>query len=222
MPFYHPDSHLAVQVVDLLDHVPMEDRTPKAIFTSTCSARLPVPDKTASPHPAPYYSPDGGIDCTQRQRCDLRSASVLVVFWWLPVSTCARSTGNPARCPTSKHFPPRHVSRLRFDNTCCASQHEHGCCMALKTPTSVIRIRWQKIMPVTKEKYSSSSQSAFADHGLREHRQRPAGYRQTKKTELLFLPCFCVCSNPVVGAIIVPDGVLFGSSNAHNNCGNAG
>ncbi|WP_348639582.1 N-6 DNA methylase [Microbacterium aurantiacum] len=51
---------------------------------------------------------------------------------------------------------------------------------------------------------------------LRVHRERPAAHGQDEKTELLFLALFLKLLKPGGrAAVIVPDGVLFGSSNAH-------
>ncbi len=53
---------------------------------------------------------------------------------------------------------------------------------------------------------------------LREHRQGSAAIVKTKKTELLFLALFLRLLKPGGrAAVIVPDGVLFGSSKAHKD-----
>jgi type I restriction enzyme M protein len=56
--FTIPTPALLSKVVDMLDHVPMEDRDTKAAtYTSTCWARLPAPVKTASSaHPGTSLS----------------------------------------------------------------------------------------------------------------------------------------------------------------------
>ena len=59
----------------------------------------------------------------------------------------------------------------------------------------------------------------FAGRSIMKARQGFAQVVKTKKTELLFLALFLRLLKPGGrAAVIVPDGVLFGSSNAHKVC----
>jgi type I restriction enzyme M protein len=49
--FTIPTPALLAKVVDLLDHVPMDDRDTKGDTTNTCSERSPAPDRMASSAP---------------------------------------------------------------------------------------------------------------------------------------------------------------------------
>ena len=49
--FTIPTPALLAKVVDMLDAIPWTTATPRATFTSTCSARSPVPDRTGSSAP---------------------------------------------------------------------------------------------------------------------------------------------------------------------------
>jgi type I restriction enzyme M protein len=49
--FTIPPGPLLAKVVDMIDKVPMEDPTPRAISTNTCWARSPAPGRTGSSAP---------------------------------------------------------------------------------------------------------------------------------------------------------------------------
>ena len=106
-----------------------------------------------------------------------------------------------------------------FDGTMLRiGAHEHDCCTASRTRTSATATAWPQDHAGDAERYSLVlANPPFA--GSLDYETTAKDLLQivkTKKTELLFIALFLRLLKPGGrAAVIVPDGVLFGSSTAH-------
>ncbi len=128
--FTIPTPALLAKVVDLLDHVPMDDRDTKGDLYEYMLGKIATrrPERPV-PHAAPHHPADGGDDGADAEGRDLRSG---LRHLRLP----GRGRRVPARAPSrrcsatqklTRAFPPRHVPRLRLrQHDAAHRQHEHA------------------------------------------------------------------------------------------------
>ena len=140
--------------------------------------------------------------------------------WSPPASTCASTI--PKMLPRREAagaLPPRDVPRLRLRQHHAAHrQHEHAAARRREPGHPLPRLARAGPRRRGREVHASSWPIRRSP-GRSTTRTRAKDLQQivkTKKTELLFLALFLRLLKPGGrAAVIVPDGVLFGSTNAH-------
>jgi type I restriction enzyme M protein len=215
---HHPDAGLLAKVVDMLDHVPMEDRDTKGDLYEYMLGKIAAPARTASSARRATSSADGGADRAHAQGRDLR-----------PGQRHLRLSGGRRRVP-AREAPGNSRRRAR-------EHFHHGMFHGYDFDNTMLRIGSMNMAlhgvdnPDIRYKDSLAQDHAGDEEKYSPHPGQPAVCRQldyentakdllaivkTKKTELLFLALFLRLLKPGGrAAVIVPDGVLFGSSKAH-------
>ena len=140
--------------------------------------------------------------------------------WWRPASSCASTIPNllPQRQAAGEHFHHELFHGFDFDNTMLRIGSMNMLLHGVENPDIVYRDSLAQDHAGEEEKYTLVlANPPFAGSlDYENYGQGPAAVVKTKKTELLFLALFLRLLKPGGrAAVIVPDGVLFGSSNAH-------
>ena len=219
--FTIPTPALLAKVVDLLDDVPMEDRDTKGDLyeymlgkIATRRAERPVP------HAAPHHPADGGDDrAAARRTSSATRPAARRASSSRRASTCASATRTS--CTTrscSEHFHHGMFHGFDFDNTMLRIGSMNMLLHGVENPDIRYRDSLAQDHAGEEEKYTLVlANPPFA--GSLDYENTAKDLLQivkTKKTELLFLALFLRLLKPGGrAAVIVPDGVLFGSSKAH-------
>ena len=218
--FTIPTPALLAKVVDLLDDVPMEDRDTKGDLyeymlgkIATRRAERPVP------HAAPHHPADGGDDGAAADRRHLRPG--LRHGGFLVAAGEYLREHHPNLLHDAKlreHFHQRMFHGFDFDNTMLRIGSMNMLLHGVENPDIRYRDSLAQDHAGEEEKYTLVlANPPFA--GSLDYENTAKDLLQivkTKKTELLFLALFLRLLKPGGrAAVIVPDGVLFGSSKAH-------
>ena len=218
--FTIPTPALLAKVVDLLDDVPMEDRDTKGDLyeymlgkIATRRAERPVP------HAAPHHPADGGDDRAAAHRRHLRPG--LRHGGFLVAAGEYLRERHPNILHDAKlreHFHHGMFHGFDFDNTMLRIGSMNMLLHGVENPDIRYRDSLAQDHAGEEEKYTLVlANPPFA--GSLDYENTAKDLLQivkTKKTELLFLALFLRLLKPGGrAAVIVPDGVLFGSSKAH-------
>jgi type I restriction enzyme M protein len=220
--FTIPTPALLAKVVDMLDDLPMTDRDTNGdlyeyLLSKIASAGVNGQFRT----PAAHHPAHGGHAGADAGRRDLRPC---LRHGGLPRRGLGvrprEAPGGADRREAAPALPPVDVPRLRLRlHDAADRQHEHA------APRH--RVPGHPLPGLTLGGGERGHREVHPDLGqpavrgvarLRGHQQGLQRVVKTKKTELLFLALFLELLKPGGrAAVIVPDGVLFGSSKAHKD-----
>ena len=218
--FTIPTPALLAKVVDMLDHVPMEDRDTKGDLYEYMLGKIATAGQNGQ-----FRTPRHII----RLMVEMMEPTPTDVICDPACGTCgflvAAGEYLRERHPEilqgrrgARALPPRHVPRLRLrQHDASHRQHEHAAARRREPGHPLSRFAGAGPRRRRRELHAGAGESAVRRvAGLRDRRQGLAAVVKTKKTELLFLALFIRLLKPGGrAAVIVPDGVLFGSSKAH-------
>ena len=219
--FSIPTPALLAKVVDLIDTVPMDDRDTKGdvyeyMLGKIASAGQNGQFRTPRHIIQLMVRTDAPDAEGHRLRPGLRHLRLSGRGGRVSAASSIPDSSRDAKLQQS--LPPRAVPRLRLRRHHAAHrQHEHGAARH-REPDICCRDSLAEDHAGEEEKYTLVlANPPFA--GSLDYETTAKDLQQivkTKKTELLFLALFLRLLKPGGrAAVIVPDGVLFGSSNAH-------
>ena len=220
--FTIPTPALLAKVVDLLDQRadggPRHQGRPLRVHARQDRhrrAERPVP------HAAPHHPADGGADGADAEGRHLRPR---LRHLRLPgrrgrVSARRTTRRSSATPKLRKHFHERLFHGFDFDNTMLRIGSMNMLLHGVENPD----IRYQRLPRAGPRRRGGALHAGARQSAVRRRRSttrtRAKDLQQivkTKKTELLFLALFLRLLKPGGrAAVIVPDGVLFGSTKAH-------
>ncbi len=220
--FTIPTPALLSRVVDMLDDIPMADRdTNGDLYEYLLSKIATAGSQRPVPHPAAHHQADGRHDRAAADRRDLRPG---LRHGWLPGR---RRRVRPRAAPgvltdatQRKHFHASMFHGYDFDATMLRIGSMNMLLHGVESPDIRYRDSLSEGASGDAEKYTLIlANPPFA--GSLDYESTSKDLQRvvkTKKTELLFLALFLKLLKPGGrAAVIVPDGVLFGSSKAHKD-----
>ncbi len=219
--FTIPTPVLLAKVVDLIDAVPMEDRDTKGDLYEYMLGKIASAGQNGQ-FRTPRHIIQLIVELTApaARRCHLRSR---LRHGRLPRRRGRvpplPPPGDPARStPRREHFHHGLFHGFDFDNTMLRIGSMNMLLHGVENPDIVYRDSLAQDHAGEEERYTLVlANPPFA--GSLDYENCAKDLQQivkTKKTELLFLALFLRLLRPGGrAAVIVPDGVLFGSSNAH-------
>ena len=218
--FTIPSAQLLSRVVDMLDDIPMQDRDTNGDLHEYMLSKIATAGTNGQFRtPRAHHPADGRDDRAQAAAQDLRSS---VRYGRLP-GRCGRAHSRGAPLGDDERdaapaVPPWHVLWLRLRLHHAADwQHKHAPARRRgpRHPVSRLAVRGSQrrrgeyTLVLANPPFAGSLDYESISKDL----QRVV---KTKKTKLLFLALFLRLLKPGGrAAVIVPDGVLFGSSKAH-------
>src|ERR1700682_1965105 len=183
--FTIPTPALLAKVVDLIDHVPMEDRDTKGDLYEYMLGKIATAgQKRPVPHSAPHHSPHGGDGRTRAQgyrlRPSLRNLRLSSRRWRIHSRASCRRVD---RTQAAQAFSSRTLPRLRLRQHHAAHrQHEHAAPRHRESGRHLPRFLGARPFWRGREIHLGACQSALRRIArLREHRQGPTAGRQDKK-----------------------------------------
>ena len=222
--FTIPTPALLAKVVDMLDEIADggSRHQGRRLRIHARQDRQRRPERPV-PHAAPHHRADGRDDGADAEGRDLRSGlRAPAASWWRRANTCASII--PSCSATTKlreHFHDGLFHGFDFDTTMLRIGSMNMMLHGVENPDVTLpRLAWRRSM----------RRGAGATRWCSPIRRSPAALDyettakdllqivKTKKTELLFLALFLrLLKTGGRAAVIVPDGVLFGSSKAHKD-----
>lgn len=220
--FTIPTPALLAKVVDLLDHVPMEDRDTKGDLYEYMLGKIATAGQNGQ-FRTPRHIIRLMVEMVEPKPADIvcdpacgTCGFLVAVGEYLRQSHAEIFSDSKLR----EHFHHRLFHGFDFDNTMLRIGSMNMLLHGIENPEIVYRDSLAQDHSGEEEKYSLVlANPPFA--GSLDYENTAKDLQQvvkTKKTELLFLALFLRLLKPGGrAAVIVPDGVLFGSSNAHKS-----
>ena len=219
--FTIPTPTLLAKVVDLIDNVPMEERDTKGDLYEYMLGKIATAGQNGQFRtPRHIIQTHGRDDRADTERYHLRSRLRHGrVFWLPPASTCACAIRSSFSTPgTASTSMTGMFHGYDFDNTMLRIGSMNMLLHGVENPDIRYRDSLAQDHADDEEAYTVVlANPPFA--GSLDYENTAKDLLQivkTKKTELLFVALFLRLLKPGGrAAVIVPDGVLFGSSKAH-------
>ncbi|MEX2160008.1 MAG: class I SAM-dependent DNA methyltransferase [Dehalococcoidia bacterium] len=218
--FTIPTPALLTKVVDLLDHVPMEDRDTKGDLYEYMLAKIATAGQNGQ-FRTPRHIIRLMVEMTAPKPNDIICDPACGTCGFLVATGEYLRDHNPEIFRNAKqrdHFHHRLFHGYDFDNTMLRIGSMNMLLHGVESPAITYRDSLAQDHAGEEEKYTLVlANPPFA--GSLDYENTAKDLLQvvkTKKTELLFLALFLRLLKPGGrAAVIVPDGVLFGSSKAH-------
>jgi type I restriction enzyme M protein len=218
--FTIPTPALLAKVVDLLDNVPMEDRDTKGDLYEYMLGKIATAGQNGQ-FRTPRHIIRLMVEMVEPKPTDIVCDPACGTCGFLVAVGEYLRQRHPEIFSDSKrreHFHHRLFHGFDFDNTMLRIGSMNMLLHGIENPEIVYRDSLAQDHSGEEEKYSLVlANPPFA--GSLDYENTAKDLLQvvkTKKTELLFLALFLRLLKPGGrAAVIVPDGVLFGSSNAH-------
>jgi type I restriction enzyme M protein len=218
--FTIPTPALLARVVDMLDHVPMEERDTKGDVYEYMLAKIATAGQNGQ-FRTPRHIIRLMVELTAPQPTDIICDPACGTAGFLVAAGEYMRERHPNLLHDAKmreHFHHRLFHGFDFDNTMLRIGSMNMLLHGVESPDIRYRDSLAQDHAGEEEKYTLVlANPPFA--GSLDHENTAKDLLQivkTKKTELLFLALFLRLLKPGGrAAVIVPDGVLFGSSKAH-------
>src|SRR5271157_43192 len=218
--FTIPTPALLAKVVDLIDHVPMEDRDTKGDLYEYMLGKIATAGQNGQ-FRTPRHIIRLMVEMTDPQPNDIICDPACGTAGFLIAAGEHLREHHPEILRDDKnrrHFHEKMFHGFDFDNTMLRIGSMNMLLHGVENPAIVYRDSLAQDHAGETEKYTLVlANPPFA--GSLDYESAAKDLLQvvkTKKTELLFLALFLRLLKPGGrAAVIVPDGVLFGSSNAH-------
>ncbi|QDU26532.1 putative type I restriction enzymeP M protein [Anatilimnocola aggregata] len=220
--FTIPTPALLAKVVDLLDGVPMEDRDTKGDLYEYMLGKIASAGQNGQ-FRTPRHIIQLMVELTAPTAKDVICDPACGTAGFLVAAGEYLRTNQPEILRDAKlkqHFHQRMFHGFDFDNTMLRIGSMNMLLHGVENPDITYRDSLAQDHAGEEEKYTLVlANPPFA--GSLDYENTAKDLQQivkTKKTELLFLALFLRLLKPGGrAAVIVPDGVLFGSSNAHKS-----
>jgi len=220
--FTIPTPALLAKVVDLLDNVPMEDRDTKGDIYEYMLGKIATAGQNGQ-FRTPRHIIRLMVEMVEPKPTDIVCDPACGTCGFLVAVGEYLRQHHPEIFSDSKlreHFHHKLFHGFDFDNTMLRIGSMNMLLHGIENPEIVYRDSLAQDHSGEEEKYSLVlANPPFA--GSLDYENTAKDLQQvvkTKKTELLFLALFLRLLKPGGrAAVIVPDGVLFGSSNAHQS-----
>lgn len=218
--FTIPTPALLAKVVDLLDHVPMEDRDTKGDLYEYMLGKIATAGQNGQ-FRTPRHIIRLMVELTAPKPGDIICDPACGTCGFLVAAGEYLRERHPEILTNPKHrdhFHQRLFHGFDFDNTMLRIGSMNMLLHGVENPSVIYKDSLSQEHAEDEEKYTLIlANPPFA--GSLDYENTAKDLLQivkTKKTELLFLALFLRLLKPGGrAAVIVPDGVLFGSSNAH-------
>jgi type I restriction enzyme M protein len=218
--FTIPTPALLAKVVDLLDNVPMEDRDTKGDLYEYMLGKIATAGQNGQ-FRTPRHIIRLMVEMVEPKPTDIVCDPACGTCGFLVAVGEYLRQRHPGIFSDSKlreHFHHKLFHGFDFDNTMLRIGSMNMLLHGIENPEIIYRDSLAQDHSGEEEKYSLVlANPPFA--GSLDYENTAKDLQQvvkTKKTELLFLALFLRLLKPGGrAAVIVPDGVLFGSSNAH-------
>src|SRR6202171_165267 len=218
--FTIPTPVLLAKVVDLLDHVPMEERDTKGDLYEYMLGKIASAGQNGQ-FRTPRHIIRLMVEMVQPKPTDIVCDPACGTCGFLVAvrdSLRQRHPESLSDCKLRNHFHHELFHGFDFDNTMLRIGSMNMLLHGIENPDVIYRDSLAQDHSGEEEKYTLVlANPPFA--GSLDYENTAKDLQQvvkTKKTELLFLALFLPGLTPGGrAAVIVPDGVLFGSSNAH-------
>jgi type I restriction enzyme M protein len=218
--FTIPNASLLSRVVDMIDHVPMEDRDTKGDLYEYMLGKIATAGQNGQ-FRTPRHIIELMVNLVAPQPTDVLCDPACGTAGFLVAAGdyLRRHHGSALRdAKLSEHFHHHLFHGFDFDNTMLRIGSMNMLLHGVENPDIRYRDSLAQDHAGEEEKYTLVlANPPFA--GSLDYENCAKDLQQivkTRKTELLFLALFLRLLKPGGrAAVIVPDGVLFGSSNAH-------
>src|SRR5215467_3075083 len=218
--FTIPTPGLLAKVVDLIDHVPMEDRDTKGDLYEYMLAKIATAGQNGQ-FRTPRHIIRLMVEMVEPKPSDIVCDPACGTCGFLVAVGESLRDRHPEVLTNARlreHFHHKLFHGFDFDNTMLRIGSMNMLLHGVENPEVVYRDSLAQDHAGEEEKYTLvMANPPFA--GSLDYESVAKDLQQvvkTKKTELLFLALFLRLLKPGGrAAVIVPDGVLFGSSNAH-------
>ncbi len=218
--FTIPNASLLSRVVDMIDHVPMEDRDTKGDLYEYMLGKIAGAGQNGQ-FRTPRHIIELMVELTAPQPTDVLCDPACGTAGFLVAAGEYLRRNHSAALRAAKqgaHFHRHLFHGFDFDNTMLRIGSMNMLLHGVENPDIRYRDSLAQDHAGEEEKYTLVlANPPFA--GSLDYENCAKDLQQivkTKKTELLFLALFLRLLKPGGrAAVIVPDGVLFGSSNAH-------
>ncbi len=220
--FTIPTPALLAKVVDLLDGIPMEDRDTKGDLYEYMLGKIASAGQNGQ-FRTPRHTIALMVEMTAPTPEDTICDPACGTCGFLVAAGEYLRENHPEPFPATRKaraLPRRRCSTASTSTArCCASASMNMTLHGIEDPDiRYKRLAWPRSTPATTERYSLVlANPPFAGSLDYETTAKDLlAIVKTKKTELLFMALFLKLLKPGGrAAVIVPDGVLFGSSTAH-------